>query len=120
MSCGSRAATLATRVIGTNAPRELLSRSKGAIVMTRIGGDVEDVIRNANDQIKRAMQSVADKLGESGEYAYEQGSDYVEEHPWRVVLTAAILGFGLGVVTTMASRQPPQNRLQRLYDRYTG
>jgi ElaB/YqjD/DUF883 family membrane-anchored ribosome-binding protein len=108
------------RVIGTNAPRALLSRSKGAIVMTRISGDVEDVIRNANDQIKHAMQSVADKLGESGEYASEQGSDYVEEHPWRVVLTAAILGFGLGVVTTMASRQPPRNRLQRLYDRYTG
>ena len=88
--------------------------------MTRISGDVEDVIRNATDQIKRAMQDLADRLGESGEYAYEQGSDLVEAHPGSALLTAAILGFGLGVLVSMTSMQPPRNRLQRLYDRYTG
>ncbi len=88
--------------------------------MARISGEVEDAVQNAIDQIKRAMQDLSDSVGQSSEYAYKQGSGLVEEHPASAVATGVILGFGLGVLVSMIYRQPPRNRLQRLYDRYTG
>ncbi|MEH6953094.1 hypothetical protein V4R08_17945 (plasmid) [Nitrobacter sp. NHB1] len=82
------------------------------------GTETERAFKDTANQVKDAAHGMADNLADAGSAAYDQGSELVVKNPGSALLMAGFIGFALGVILTKGS-QPPRNRLQRYYDRYS-
>jgi len=68
----------------------------------RLRDRVDDAIHAARRAIGRAEDDVALKLRDLAQTA----DDYVHDHPWRAVLTCAVVAGAIGFIAGSAARRP--------------